>query len=211
MRCSRVSAALRRAVDGADVPGRIHCVTCATPGSGAATLCTRTTNGGWLARSRRDAEGPERAPRRRCRLSGSHQGPQRAARSRAPRLRPHRQRAHDRHLLGDRAAHRRVRAGGCQTSRVRGGAARNAVGRSHPAVRPRVLTPELAVHAPVLSGLSPGRDSPDGVWRIRPRHSPDAVEQIPGRFSEFHDPRLGQGFPLALVPLRRTDRQGSLT
>ena len=75
-------------------------------------------------------------PRLRPALSRADQGSQRPARISSPGVGARGQRAHDGHVPGGRASHRRVRAGWCQARSLREGAPPAFVERSHSEVRP---------------------------------------------------------------------------
>jgi len=78
----------------------------------------------------------------------------RASRNCPPRLGPHRQRAHDRHLLGGWPAHRRVRTRRQRAGGVWHEACGTAVGRSHETVQSWIWSAKCRVYAAVLSRFS---------------------------------------------------------
>ncbi|CDY77403.1 hypothetical protein BGLT_06316 [Caballeronia glathei] len=109
-------------------------------------------------------------------------GNRRCARKRPACGGAQRQRDHDRVVLGDRAAHRRVRAGGQRAGRLRRRARREARNRSDTAIRPWIRPGESCQHAGVLSPMAARADFPDSVWKIASRRErrecPDGVWKI---------------------------------
>lgn len=85
----------------------------------------------------------------------------------APFQCPSRQRTDDRNLLGNRSAHRGVRAAGGEAGGLRRRTPKAFGERPHRPPWARLLRPEPGEHAPLLRRQCHKRDFPDTFWEMR--------------------------------------------